>query len=123
MAWYDYSSIRKKTYEKLKKYGFTATLKRTVPGSGPSWNPGPPVEAEFPILALFETYSDRMIDGTTILHGDRKVLISAEHFEAFPRTTDKLIAEGVEYNIINVSPLAPGGVSILYTLQIRGAAS
>jgi hypothetical protein len=62
-----------------------------------------------------------MVDGTTILSGDRKLLISAERFEAFPKTTDKLIADGVEYNIINVSPLAPGGVSILYTLQIRGA--
>ena len=47
MAWYDYASIRKKAYEKLKKYGFTATLKRTIPGSGPAWNPGTPTEVEF----------------------------------------------------------------------------
>jgi hypothetical protein len=122
MAWYDYSNIRKKAYDKLKKYGFAATLKRTTPGSGPAWNPGPSINAEFPVLALFETYSDGMIDGTTILYGDRKLLLSAEHLEATPRTTDKLIINGEEYNIINVLPLAPGGVSILFTLQIRGSA-
>jgi hypothetical protein len=120
MAWYDYASIRKKAYEKLKKYGFTATLKRTIPGSGPAWNPGTPTEVEFTVLALFEEYSDNMIDGTTIMRGDRKLLFSAEHFEAFPKTTDKLIINGEEFNIINVRPFAPGNVSILYTLQIRG---
>jgi hypothetical protein len=121
MAQYSYANIRKKAHEKLKQYGFTAVLKRTAAGGGPAWNPGAPVETEIPILALLETYSDKMIDGTTIIYGDRKLLISAEHLENIPRTTDKLIIDGEEYGIINVLPFAPGGVSILYTLQIRGS--
>lgn len=49
--------------------------------------------------------------------GDRYVLLSAD--KANIDTSDKLIIDGVTWNVINVKRLAPANVTVLYTAHIR----
>lgn len=68
--------------------------------------------------ALIEEYSIPQIDGTNIRIGDRKALC-VDVAEPKPGV-DKLKIGTIEYAIISVKPLAPGGVAVYYEVQIRG---
>ena len=49
--------------------------------------------------------------------GDEFVLIEAGKIE--PLRTDRVVAEGREYQIIDLERLAPAGIPVLYTLHVR----
>ena len=57
------------------------------------------------------------ITDSLIQAGDRYVLIGAE--VAAIDTSDKLVIDGVTWNIVNVKKLAPAGVVVLWTVHVR----
>jgi hypothetical protein len=71
-----------------------------------------------------EVYSARDIDGTLIKAGDTRFLLSplnqagAEIPE--PRTGDTITIGAKQWRIQAVEPLAPAGLTVMYTLQLRG---
>ncbi len=72
---------------------------------------------EFTGSAVEDSYSAGLIDGSSIRVGDRRLLCVD-----IPRPkqgSDKLSVGTKEYSIVNVSPLAPGEVEILYEVQAR----
>lgn len=122
MAGFDYTRIRTSAHAKLKKYGMTATLRREVKAGGDEWNPAPPTVEDRDIVALLGSFSERMIDGITVKYGDRRVYVGADALGDFvPTVEDKLVLGAIEYAIINVLPIAPGGVPVMYEIQARGA--
>lgn len=78
---------------------------------------------------LEEAYRASQIDGTLIQAGDKKFILSALRSDLStplspePQTGDKLTVGGRDWLIMAVEPLAPAGLSIMFTLQLRGAAS
>jgi len=64
-------------------------------------------------------YHQRERDGTLIQAHDRKFLVSTEGIDIVPTTEDALAVGTETYQIIDVKPLAPGGVAVMYTLQVR----
>jgi len=72
---------------------------------------------EFTGSAVEDSYSAGLIDGSSIRVGDRRLLCVD-----VPRPkqgSDKLKIGDRAYSIVNVSPLAPGEVEILYEVQAR----
>ena len=69
------------------------------------------------VKALVTAYSQREIDGTIILRGDKKILIAAN--AASPEHNDIIVDGANEYKIINVDTLKPGDTPIMYTVQVR----
>ena len=67
-------------------------------------------------------YSLRDIDGTQIRVGDKRVILEALNGMPTPQTKDSLIIEGVSHSIVNVRPLSPAGVVVIYELQARSGA-
>lgn len=128
----DYAKKRKQAEVKLKKFGTPGVLRRKAKGegSGDPWDPVKDVITDYPISALIQEFSEHMINGTTILYGDRLLMAGAESLVTAGNivptaATDKVIltlSEGreIEYAIVNVKPMSPGGVDILYELQVRG---
>lgn len=57
------------------------------------------------------------ITDSLIQAGDRYVLIGAE--VAAIDTSDKLVIDGVTWNIVSVKKLAPAGVVVLWTVHVR----
>lgn len=56
-------------------------------------------------------------DSALVQQGDRYALVAPSI--ANIDTSDKLVIDGVIWNIINVKKLAPAGVLVLWTLHIR----
>lgn len=69
-------------------------------------------------------YNQRDIDGTFILQGDLKILLSPVALDGSdmpsPSTNDQIVFDGSTYNVINVGPWNYAGVSCGYELQCRG---
>lgn len=122
MAGFDYTRIRTSAYAKLKKYGMAATLRREVKTGEDEWNPGPTTVEDHDIVALLGSFSERMIDGITVKYGDRRVYVGVDGLGDFvPTVEDKLVLGAIEYAIINVILVAPGGIPVMYEIQARGA--
>ena len=74
------------------------------------------------ITGLFRFFSQDEIDGTNIISGDAQVLVSGKELAVVsivPDTTMRLIAKGVTYNVVRDTPTTPGGIDVMYRLQIR----
>jgi hypothetical protein len=69
-------------------------------------------------FAVELAYSHSEIDGTLILRGDKKLLLSISGMTAVS-VDDTCTVGGVVYLIKNVKPLSPGGIVLLYELQLR----
>lgn len=119
MTAFDYSRPLATANRLLSRFGQAAVLIRYAPGGGPQHNPGPPTPTNHACTIVVDTYRAFEIDGTMILAGDKKVLLSVEGLAITPTTADKLQIGGVAHTIINVETLSPGGTTLLYTLQVR----
>lgn len=65
-------------------------------------------------------YSQQLIDGTRIVAGDRRVLMSAASLTTPPTADDHLMIDGKRHQIIAVTPvLSAGPTPVLYVLQAR----
>lgn len=120
----DYAAKAVDANRMLKKYGAAGTLKRAVAGGYDSTS-GTVVVApgNEPVTCAVFDFPRRLINGTTILEGDKQVYMSVKAplgaAVAIPVAGDTLTWMGVDYQVINATDLAPAGVSVLYTLQVR----
>lgn len=71
------------------------------------------------IPAAVVAYKNTDIDGTLIKKGDKKVLMACDTLTVEPEVNDELVIAAVVHSIKAVDPLAPGGTSVIYTLQVR----
>lgn len=121
MAAFDYTRLKIQTVEPLlERFGKTTSGTLIKPGvpSGPPYNPVPGVPVEYPVTVVQTEYQLKDIDGTLIQQGDRKFLVSTKNAPE-PAKQDTLRVEGIVYQIINIKPLAPGPVTMMWTLQVR----
>jgi len=79
------------------------------------------IYSDYSTYAVLTNYEDRHIDGTLIQEGDLKALISPFNLAVVIKVTDKLVVDGIVWNIVRVPKVAPAGMSqvVLYKLQIR----
>lgn len=74
-------------------------------------------------------YTAFQIDGTLIQAGDKSFMLSALQIDQTtplspePRAGDWLTISGRDWLIMSVEPLAMAGLSMLFTLHLRGAAA
>jgi hypothetical protein len=74
----------------------------------------------YPTVAVFINYETKEIDGQLIKSFDKKLLVNAIDNEGKDLTKyDAVIDDGETWKIEKVNPLQPGGVVIMYEIQIR----
>lgn len=106
----------------LREYGQQMTLKAPITGAIDAVNgehAGINMAQRFTGYGVEESYSIREQDGTNIQRGDKKITFAPDDAAMIPKTTHTLSVGNVAYTIINVEPLSPGGVAVLYRLQAR----
>jgi hypothetical protein len=119
MATFDYEGLKTQTAEPLlERFGKSATLIKPGTPSGPPYNPVPGVPTEHPVTVVQTEYKLRDIDGTLIQQGDKKLLVSTKNAPV-PAMNDTIRSGSVVYQIINILPLDPGPVVMLWRLQVR----
>ncbi len=103
----------------LAKFGQPITLRRQAT-SGTAWDPTV-TTTDQTIVGVVNQFADitrgaSVIDGTLISKDDLEVSIDAT---VKPLPSDRLIFGGAEYAVKNISEVNPGGVAIMYKLQVR----
>ena len=74
------------------------------------------------VVACFGVVLDfpaKEINGTTILSTDKKVILSVEGVAQEPKTFGSMTIGGLLHEIITCKTLAPAGIAVIYTLQVR----
>ncbi len=107
----------------LADKGQTCTLGVVTSGAyDPATGASTPSTASETVTAAVFDFPLRMIDGSLIRQGDKKVLMSAYGLTATPKPADTFTdAAGSVYTIVNAKATAPGGTVVLWTLQVRSA--
>ena len=118
MATFDYASVRALADELIEEFGQAATLTRPTDGGGDPWNPtlGATGTYEVSIVPLDASFFDR--PGSLIEAGRDTVLVSAEGLAVVPSRSDRLTYRGGSHEITDVRPLDPGGVAVLFELDV-----
>lgn len=104
----------------IAKFGKACTLAHT---SAPTYNPetgqatGGTVTQNGTCIEL--GYDAKDIDGTTILRGDKKFLLSTSGITAALQLEGKFTTDGVTYTIKGVNSTNPGGLTLLHEIQAR----
>lgn len=114
-----YADMAEMARELIVEFGALGSIRREVPGSGPSYDPGPPTITDHPAHIVLTDYSNREIDGQRILSTDRKALVEPA-IGVEPTTSDLLVtADGATLTIVSVDLLRPATTTVLYTVQVR----
>lgn len=103
----------------INKNGRDVTLRTTTTTGGNDFDPtsGTTTIVDSVITCVFTKYSAKEIDGTNIQANDKKLLSYNEILE-----TQKIVDDGIEYEIKNVDTIEPGTTKIIYIAQLRKGA-
>lgn len=101
----------------LQDFGSALTLTRA---GVPTYTPETGVMTNatggtFTIRGVFINYADENVNGTTIRSGDRRLLVSVQGSTTAPAIDD--VVGGLK--IIDVRTIAPNGIAIAYSCQMR----
>jgi hypothetical protein len=91
------------------------------------WELGPPTQTVESTRGVFLTSKhvkyglavDEQADTDSVPNQERRVLLAADGLVRIPTVKSELVSGGERWKIVSVIPLRPGGVNILYTLQVR----
>lgn len=125
----DWNAVAADVAAGLLEAGTTAAIIRDGVPTGPAYDPTPGVDITAPCTVAFDSFRASEIDGTMIQRGDVKVLMAVTGFAIAadkdgnnantPTPADRLLASGKQYAIIDVKPLRPGGVAVMWEIQAR----
>ena len=118
-----YENLRDNTAGKLiEKRGMPVSLVDTTSSDVFDVDSGTITEGanvSHPAYGLFTEYKSSELYYGDVLRGDMKMLLSSKNLAVVPTTSMYIEAGGHEYAILDVFPLNPGGVDVMYTLQLR----
>lgn len=114
---FDYIKTRGTAEKLIENFGQDATLTQYA-NSGTSYNPTRTGTDHTCRLVVTE-YANRDIDGTLVLRTDRKAIISTAGLTVTPSKADTLTIGGVVHQIVEIMPLEPGGIVVIWEAQIR----
>ena len=123
-AQFQYARLARTAQRLIDRFGVTENMKGFTDGEPDPAKPNrPPARTLFDqnIKAVFLSIEAKLIDGELIKQGDMKVLLSPLSATIPPNLTGTITrnAEGEVWTIVKCKPLNPGGIRLLYTLQVR----
>lgn len=89
---------------------YALSIRVTIPGSGPSYDPGPPTYENHDCEGWAESFNDDEVDGTRIRATDTRVLVLTPTLAITPTTADRIIVAGKSLAIINLKRDASGAL-------------
>lgn len=99
--------------------GYAVTVKYITSGAyDPATGSVSQTITAFPTVGYVDDYSDRDVDGTMVLRGDRRVYLSAVGATK-PSPSDRVSIDGVDYAVIHAKAIPGAGTPSLFDVQIR----
>jgi len=114
---FDYGPLASMAVSQIDRYGASITWVSVSRGPfDPNTGGVSTTETSSTVKAVIEEYKAGEIDGKTVMRGDLKIHI-AGNFDVDPQ--DRFTVLGNSYGVVGVTHVAPGGVVILTTVQVR----
>lgn len=118
----NWQNLQQTVYNVLKNQGFAVTVR--VDGSEGTWDPvgmeyiDATDDVDHSTFGIKSAYKISEIDGTVIQQNDTRLLFPAYGLPTVT-TTNKILISGVVQNVINISPVDPGNIILMYEAQVR----
>lgn len=120
---FDYSGPAAAAHRALSRYGRAVTLVRVETGDyDPATSAAATYEHQYSGTGAVFAYAQREMDGDQVRTGDQRLLLSAEDVPV-PQTGDKVVIGSDTWSVVRCETLAPAGVPVIHTAQIRGVRS
>lgn len=115
-----YTDLRATAHGLLTDKGATLTLvKRTSGDYAPATGTAAVTSTNYSITAAVFDYPAKMIDGTMIQQGDKKVLVSAQGLTVDPDVDDAVTIASVDHTVVRARKISPAGEIVIWELQVR----
>lgn len=107
--------------EMIREFGKPVSITLVTPGVyDPSTSTKSPDAEEVTVTKGVQTsFSNRDVDGTSILATDVRLLVAATSLSRKPRPGDRVIIAGETFGVVNSTAVEPGPVALLYAVQLR----
>lgn len=115
----DWDAIAREIDDAIASVGFLATLTRKTASGGTAYQPASFTTAEYPIVVIDDVIKVKNADGTLTGQKRRVLTISALNGTT-PQKDDSVLVRGTRHVVLEVMPLAPGGVDLLFDIDIGG---
>lgn len=113
----DWAAIAAEVATAVASVGFAATLRRAPIRQETPWDTPVDIAGDvFTVTVLDDGIKNRYDAGSLIVRQARVLTIGATG--VVPAMSDLITVRGVEHRVAAVLPLAPGGVDILYEVEI-----
>ena len=108
----------------IKEHGMALTLRKRAAGAYDSdLGTVTITNTDYAVRGYFYDYTPDMIDGNSILRGDRRVVLDSLLINGTatpePDATDQIIGLGDTVNIVKVMEIKSGSSTMCYQLQVR----
>lgn len=116
----NYPAIATNVLNAISQSGVAMSIQKTQVGAfDPATGKKDTTGSLISCMAIIDKYSAFMVNGSSVLSDDQRVYVAAAGLSAPPAAGDKLIMGALIWNIVRATPLQPGGVPLLYDLQVR----
>ena len=120
---FDYSAPAAAAHRMLERFGRAITLVRVEAGDyDPDASAAATYEHQYAGIGAVFAYAQREMDGDQVRTGDQRLLLSADGVPT-PQTGDKVVIGCDTWSVVRCETLAPAGVPVLHTVQLRGVRS
>ncbi len=108
----------------IKEHGMALTLRKRAAGAyNVATGTVTTTNTDYAVRGYFYDYTPDMIDGNSILRGDRTVVLDNKLTSGTstpePDATDQIIGLGDTVNIVKVMEIKSGSATMCYQLQVR----
>lgn len=121
MATFKYARLARTAQRLIERFGVKETLTGYTDVPNPTAPNKPPIRTPVVLQAnaVFLDIDEKLIDGTLIKQGDMKVLLSCLEVTLPPQFKGTITQGADIWSIEQIKPLNPGGIRLIYTLQVR----
>jgi hypothetical protein len=108
----------------IKEHGISLTLRKRVASAyDDETGTVTQTNTDYTVRGYFYDYTSDMIDGESILRGDRRVVLDCKLTNGSatpePDATDQIIGLSDTVNIVRVREIKSGSATMCYLLQVR----
>jgi hypothetical protein len=120
--------VAERALQTLKRLGrdsdaraIALVLRKITPGDyDPSTGDGgTPATSDYPFTGALTAYRDALVNGSTVLSSDRLCIVAADSIKVVPAVGDRVLADAVDYAVLEAPAVEVGGTPIAYRLQLR----
>jgi len=117
---FDYTAMRLETVEPLiNEFGKDGQLSVNVALTGAPYDSQLDDETLHPVRLVQTRFKKADNRGTLVEAGDVLYLVSTQGVAIDPQLADRIIVDGVTYQVVRIDPLVPGPVIMFWYIHAR----